>query len=535
MKSLFDGITAKGREQKLSLVVSAVLFSAGFSFEGLWIFSWLALVPLAVKIFSTNKTLKRAYHSLFCFFFVFYVCAYSWLVSLYPLDFAGLGNVESVLVIAAGLTLVPLLHSAQMSLAVWLFCKLALRYDSLILKSCAFAFGYCFGEWLQGIGPLGFPWARMYVSQAAMLANLQSAKIFGSYFVTFVVVFVNCLVASALVNKNKAKKYASLALSVFVLNFAFGSITIAVTENSYSMEDEITPVVLQGNVSSYDKWSSVSSSYERYKSLSVQASEYMKKNNMQADFVLTPETAFPFTAIEISDGESSVNSRILSVNTEIASLFFCPAVSGVFVKEDGKEYNSLVCFAEDGSIMGMYHKTKLVPFGEFVPFRSFISSFLPFLSDINMLSSDLSQGKITEPVDTGSFKTACLVCFDSVFSESCRKQVKKGAEVIAVSTNDSWYKTSKALEQHASHAVMRAIENHRPLVRSANTGISMLVEPTGKKKAQSGVNTTEFLSDTLHKSDFVTPFTTVGDVTLYATFCFCAILAAVNMYKKRRT
>ena len=537
MKSFFDGITAKAKSRidRIALVFGAVLFSAGFSFEGLWLLSWVALVPLAVKIFCANKSSKRVYHSLFCFFFVFYVCAYSWLVSLYPLDFAGLGNVESILVIVTGLTLVPALHSAEMSLAIWHLNKLTAKYDSLYLKSVAFAFGYVLGEFVQGLGPLGFPWARIYVSQTGALENLQSAKIFGSYFVTFAVVLVNCFIASAIVDRNKAKRYTASALAVFAINFAFGSITIVVTENSYCEDNEFTPIVLQGNVSSYDKWSSASSSYERYKALAAQAGRYMQLHNINADFALVPETAFPVTAVEINDGKMLVGRKVTDVNTQIAQQLGCPVISGVFVTDGEKEYNSLVCYTEDGSIKGMYHKTKLVPFGEFVPYRSVISTFLPFLSDINMLSSDLSHGSITLPVDTGKIKTACLVCFDSVFSESCRKQVKNGAEVISVSTNDSWYKTSKALNQHLSHAIMRAIENHRPVVRSANTGISALVEPTGKTVKKSGVNTVEYLTATLHKSDLVTPFSAAGDVTLYASFVFAAAMIAVNLYKKRRT
>ena len=514
--------------------ISGAVFSLGFIFESCWIFSWLAFVPLAINIFSSNKTSKRVFGSLFCFFFWFYVCCYSWLVSLYPLDFAGLDNVQSVLVILTGLTLVPIIHSAEMSFAIWLLCKLTSCIKSDVVKSFGISFGYVLGEFLQGVGPLGFPWARMYVSQVGILENLQSAKIFGSYFVTVAVIFVNCMIALAITKRKNIKRYALTAALIFTVNFIFGGITIRVTENSYNDKDAYNAVVLQGNIGSYEKWSSVQVSYDRYLSLAKQASDYCKEKQIVPDVAVIPETAFPVTALIVNDTEITQYGNASYVSREIAKTMNCPIISGVFVQEDDNEYNSLVCFDENGLVMGMYHKQKLVPFGEYVPYRKIISTFLPFLSDINMLSSDLAQGQITEPMSVKESKVAGFVCFDSVFEKAAREQIKNGGAVIALSTNDSWYKQSKALNQHAAHSVMRAIENHRPVIRSANTGISMLIQPTGKVIQSSNVDTTEFLVGKVYRQTLLTPFTLVGDITLLFALLFAVCFLILHMYKKIR-
>ena len=518
----------------LLLALSGVLFSLGFTYKECWLFSWVFFMPLATSIFFANKTSKRVFSSLFCFFFVFYVCCYSWLISMYPLDFAGLGNVESILVIAAGLILIPLIHGLMMSFSIWLLNKLCKKCSSAVIRSLGVSFGYVLGEFLQGVGYLGFPWARMYVSQRGNIYNLQTAKLFGSYFITFIVVFFGCMMALTLVNVKNRKKYALTAALIFSLNFVFGVVSVWMTEMGYDQTDTVNVVALQGNASSYEKWDSLQNSYERYLILSEQAAKYCKDNGIECDVALVPETAFPTTAIREVNGKVTKGTMVLDVSTLLAKTMSCPVLSGAFTQTDESEYNSLVCVNSEGEILGIYNKQKLVPFGEFVPYRSLVSAILPFLSNINMLSSDLSQGENQKAIDVQGIKTACLICFDSVFGDCVREQINGGGDIIAVATNDSWYKRSKALEQHAAHSVMRAIENHRPLVRSANTGISMLVEPTGKIVEQTNIEETCFIVGKLHKQQTLTLYTVCGDLTLYFSFAFFIVMAVWNISKKIR-
>lgn len=510
------------------LAAFAILYSLSFIYEQTWFLAWFALAPLS---FKSLKSSRRVFGSLFCFFFVFYVCVYSWLISMYPLDFAGLGNFESVIVIAAGLVLIPLVHATEMSLSIWTFNRLGKVFEKAYAARCVLmSMGYVFGEFLQSLGKLAFPWARVYISQVGRIENLQSAKLFGSYFISFAVVFVNFLIGAAFVNAKKAKSYVLAAVAVFAINYAFGSGCIFLTEKSYSDDNTVTAVALQGNISSYDKWSSLENSYDAYKTLAARASAYCEKQNIKADVAVLPETAFPEAALITVDGKNvKTASKGLQTAKQTANELSCPVAVGVFALEDGREYNALAAVNEDGIVIDKYLKKHLVPFGEFVPYRNLLNACIPLLSEINMLSEDLSSGNGDEPISLGDFKAAAQICYDSVFSADCASQVKKGGEIILVSTNDSWYKTSFALKQHAAHSVMRAIENHRPLVRSANTGISLMIEPTGKIIASSEINQSEFLVSTLHKSKITTLYTKIGDLTLFACFAMIFCLALVNI------
>ena len=185
---------------------------------------------------------------------------------------------------------------------------------------------------------------------------------------------------------------------------------------------------------------------------------------------------------------------------------------GAFSEKEDKTYNSIFKCTKKGVFADYYNKQHIVPFGEFLPYRALLELIFPAFSNMNLLGNDLTAGKNETPIITEKVKIAPLVCFDSVFPQLCRKQVKEGARLVAVSTNDSWYKTSRALNQHAYHSVMRAIENNVSVVRSANTGISMTINPYGEITNSLGAYKTGAVCDKLPITSKVTLYTKIGDV-----------------------
>jgi apolipoprotein N-acyltransferase len=128
-------------------------------------------------------------------------------------------------------------------------------------------------------------------------------------------------------------------------------------------------------------------------------------------------------------------------------------------------------------------------------------------------------------------KVGFLICFDSIFSDSCREQVKNGAQLIAVSTNDSWYKESVALKQHCAHSVMRAIENGVSIVRSANTGISMIISPKGQVLSSVDINRQGVAFAAVPLLSKMTLFTKIGDIIVFVGIAFILLYA---LYNKRK-
>ena len=154
-----------------------------------------------------------------------------------------------------------------------------------------------------------------------------------------------------------------------------------------------------------------------------------------------------------------------------------------------------------------------------------------------MFHSEISRGESFESIDTKHGKAACLVCFDSIFPDTARRQVKNGADYIVVSTNDSWYKTSDALYQHADHSVMRAIENNVPVIRSANTGISVIVDSKGYVVAKTNAEERSFVTARVTLPQSTTLYTEIGDfvVPFGALVIACVLIRSLIKRKKPPT
>jgi apolipoprotein N-acyltransferase len=147
-------------------------------------------------------------------------------------------------------------------------------------------------------------------------------------------------------------------------------------------------------------------------------------------------------------------------------------------------YNSVLLFSPTGREIERYGKSKLVPFGERVPFVD----QLPFLRDFIKWSVGISDWNIGR--DTAVFKVPLahndtlkinsLVCYESIYPYYIEPFINRGANLISVVTNDSWYGNSSGPYQHKEMSVLRAIENRKTVIRAANGGISCIIDPLGK-------------------------------------------------------
>jgi len=288
---------------------------------------------------------------------------------------------------------------------------------------------------------------------------------------------------------------------------------------------KIDAVVLQGNIPSGQKWSGEVDEKKVY----LELADSFDAEKFDADIAVMPETAFPTTLYPCDGYDSPSEEALMQISKKLDAVLF----AGAFYKENGNSYNSIFAYDKDGCIGTPYNKQNIVPFGEYLPYRSIIETLVPSLAEINMLSSDLSRGDTSEPIKTDAGSAACLVCFDSIFPETARRQVKKGADFIVISTNDSWYKTSGAIYQHADHAVMRAIENNVPVIRSANTGISRIIDSFGNTVNETRVNERILMSGSVYVPENGTLYTLIGDAFVLLSF-ICIILAFVLGFLRKK-
>ncbi|MBV8067661.1 MAG: apolipoprotein N-acyltransferase, partial [Candidatus Eremiobacteraeota bacterium] len=143
-------------------------------------------------------------------------------------------------------------------------------------------------------------------------------------------------------------------------------------------------------------------------------------------------------------------------------------------------YNALYVFAPVGGYV-VYDKRQLVPFAEWFPGRRFLS-WLPYVGALN---GGLVPGTVEGVYPTSALPIAPLICWESAFADLAYEQVRRGAQLLVVSTDDAWFGKTSGPYMHAQIAQLRAIETGAYVVRAAATGISGIVAPDGRWQTRS--------------------------------------------------
>ena len=162
--------------------------------------------------------------------------------------------------------------------------------------------------------------------------------------------------------------------------------------------------------------------------------------------------------------------------------------------------------------------------------RDVILTFIPALGEINMLESSILPGEESTVWCDGKNTFGYLICFDSIYTDYARESVLGGAEALMISTNDSWFGDSVGIRMHNAAARLRAAENARSVVRSANTGISSIITPWGEEIASIPYDTEGQITSEIALNDSQTLYNRVGDVFIYLCLAASALML---IYKKR--
>src|SRR5262249_19211030 len=140
-------------------------------------------------------------------------------------------------------------------------------------------------------------------------------------------------------------------------------------------------------------------------------------------------------------------------------------------------YNRAYLVSAAGKVDGHYDKIELVPFGEYVPARAVLGFFV---NRVVQGFGDLLPGNEQTIFSVKGAKLGILICYESIFPDFTRRAAKIGANVLVNITNDAWYGESSAPFQVLAMAALRSVETKLPMIRVANTGISALIEPSGR-------------------------------------------------------
>jgi apolipoprotein N-acyltransferase len=372
----------------------------------------------------------------------------------------------------------------------------------------------------------GFPWVRLGTALHASRTLLQAASLAGVYGLS-ALVLAGAAGLAWVVRRPRcswALAHLSLVLALTLAAHFWGRERARALEADGTAGDAALEVAcVQGNVPQGHKWKSdeAAAIVARHLELTRQAA------GAGAELVIWPESSMPFALRQ--NPEFAGRVREVARRSGVALLIGSLDVRAAGAP--GREvYNSAFLLGEDGRIRGVYDKTHLVPFGEYVPLRR----LLFFASSLVEEVGDLRAGSGEQPLATqvGGGATpglGVLICYEIIFSELSRQAVRAGASVLANLTNDAWFGRTSAPYQHFAEAVMRAVETGRWVVRAANTGISGIISPSGRVAVRTELGQVALAQAQVRPRHEVTLYVRTGDVFAWA----CAILALVAMLLDR--
>lgn len=360
----------------------------------------------------------------------------------------------------------------------------------------------------------GFPWVLLGYSQVTVLPIAQVASLLGVFGVSGLVAAIGSALAFAVLQQvqRRSRPYLPLALTLGGVVALAGWGTVRVTRGALTGEGDAVRVgLVQGNVSQDEKFLDSRSAqiFRDYLEMTRQAVV------QGAQVVVWPESATPFYFGE--DGAAADQIRTLARQTGV------PILLGSDQIERGpppRYYNSAFLVSADGVDAGVYQKMHLVPFGEYVPAKGLFF----FMSRLVEAVSDFSPGLTPTLLSVGEHRISTSICYEVVYPDLVRRFVLDGSELLSTITNDAWFGPTSAPYQHFAQASMRAIENGRYLVRSANTGISGIVDPYGRVLQSTRIFEPAIVVGEVRYLTARTLYTRVGDA-----FAYLSLAAALGL------
>ena len=527
-------LTEKRISRYLLLMAGALLTGLTVTFPILGLLEWISLIPVGLFLLEMasdqDVRLRRLYAWSFFFFFCYGLVTFHWFVNLYPLDFID-GMTEGGALAVVGASWIGLsLFQALFGGFVFLLTGVLFRSHAAIripfLKPFMGAGVWAVYEWTQTLGWWGVPWGRLPLGQVKLLVGLQSAEWFGTYWITFLLVSVNFCLAYAILSvlrrreapcRGAVRSSCIAVAAILIFQYATG-VALWFSKPVGQSEKTGTVAGVQGNIASNEKWSgeSLAKTKAVYREYTLAAAE------QGADVVVWPETALPYTVKEGNSTYQYVSD--LAREAEVTIL------AGAFTKDYDEEgnplsYNSLICFLPDGAMHEtVYSKRHLVPFGEFVPMRGLFETLIPPLAELVMSGDDLAKGENAAVITLDEGQIGSLICFDSIYEALTLDSVRDGAQLICLSTNDSWFTDSVALDMHNAQAQLRAIESGRYVLRAANTGISSLISHRGEEMERIPSHDAGMVIGEAELRESRTLYSYIGN-----TFVYLLILVFVNL------
>jgi apolipoprotein N-acyltransferase len=453
-------------------VASGLALGLAFPKFDYGLLAWIAFVPLFYVL--EGESLRRVFGWAWLQGFASYIGSLYWI----PIPLHDFADVQM------GLAILPMLLLAGIvaidtAVAIWVG-ELAAR-RTRIPAVLTMPIAWTAVEWIRTYFPVGFPWNLVGYTAYRNLELIQFAEFTGVYGVSALIVFFNAVVYLVIFRRGSSRlqtvSLSSLTVMMVAL-VAFGAWRIANLKNAPA-ERTLKVAMVQANIPQSLKWDPkfLPQSYQVYQEETTNAAkrgaDLITWPEAAAAFLFLPDDRYPATLAE----DAAYRQKLLTMaqNIGVPILFGAPALAQL----DGQLgfYNRAYLVSAKGEVVAHYDKMQLVPFGEYVPARSILGFFV---NRVVHGLGDMVPGDQQTLFSVKGAKLGVLICYESIFPDFTRREVKLGANVLVNITNDAWYGESSAPFQVLAMAAMRSVETKVPMVRTANTGISALIEPSGR-------------------------------------------------------
>ena len=480
----------KSASAHVRAVVSGVLMALAYPPIGFAFLSFAGLVPLFAIL--REHGFGRAF----------------WYVWLSGLVFLGISLSWIRHITWGGMVLAILVLAVFYALPFAMTALLMKRWERAGLVVLPFAVAAV--EWLRSFDQLAFPWMILGNSQTAYPFLIQFADITSVFGVSAWVAAVN--IAIWLLIRRRTVANAALLITLFAVPalYSYYAMHMPGTEGV-----PLRVALIQGNVPPDEKWGEGMEEWNinLYRSMSIESLRY------DPQLIVWPETAVPVYLADTPHYARKVQSMVDS--TGVPVLTGMPAIDW----DTYETWNAAGLFTPGGTEVKRYDKIHLVPFGEAFP----MDGIFPDLRKIDFGQANWDEGNETVVFDVPglpSFNAA--VCFESIFPDLIRKFIVKGSTFIVVITNDVWFGPYASPIQHAMISAMRAIEFHRPVVRCANTGISMIIDAHGRILKRTGTFERTMLTGEIIPESRMTVYARYGNI--FSIFSVVVSVAAMIVY-----
>jgi apolipoprotein N-acyltransferase len=388
-------------------------------------------------------------------------------------------------------------------------------------------------EWLRGHVLTGFPWNALGYALTEPLALAQTASLIGLWGLTFLSVAIFASPAVLIDGTSRGRRpwiVPMLALLLLVVMAIFGTVrlTLHPTTNVAKVKLRIMQPNLQQDVRF--NYAAKAEVMQKYLTLSDRASGPQSTGVRDASILIWPESAFPFFLTREADAMAQIADLLPKGTVLITGAVRAPDLPpGTRIT---RAYNSIYIIDHDGSVLSVYDKLHLVPFGEYLPFQNLMEK-LGFVQ-LTKVQGGFIPGERRRTMEIPNApRVLPLICYEAIFPGDVAARDDRPGWIVNL-TNDGWFGISTGPYQHLQQMRLRAIEEGLPAVRAANTGISAVIDPLGRIVARLGLGLEGVLDSSLPSAIPPTIYARAGD-TPAGAIVIAALIFVIRRRVARRT